>query len=87
MQEKESQEGLYLKGFNDAYKLAKYQPELLAKVQPSIDGKDEYGKGFLDGIKQFEKEKGQEKKPDQDRVNELKKVREKGKSKDIGKEI
>ena len=83
--EAENHEGLYLKGFNDAYKLAKYQPELMAKVQPSIQGGDEYEKGFLEGAKQYEKEKGQEKSIEDDRMKDLHNLRQKGKDRENNK--
>lgn len=65
-------EKTYMQGFNAGYKLAAYEPELVAKLRPSLKDVSEYEKGVLEGIAQLEKEKGK----GHERMNQLKQVRE-----------
>ncbi len=70
----------YIKGFNDGYKLAKYQPELYEKLRDSLSEGNEYERGVLEGSREFEKEKDKEK----GRMEELNSLREsKDKAKDM----
>lgn len=49
---------LYKKGFNQAYMLSKNMPEVLKGMQIPSNEPSEYTKGFADGQKQHEKERG-----------------------------
>ncbi len=72
------QEPTYIKGFNDGYKLAKFQPELYAKLSDSLSQDNEYERGILEGAKEFEKER------EHTRVGELDQVR---KAKELSKDL
>jgi hypothetical protein len=50
-------EKTYMSGFNSGYKLAKFQPDLVEKIQSSLSESVEFDRGLLDGIKQWEQEK------------------------------
>lgn len=67
----EQESATYIKGFNDGYKLAKFQPELWAKLKPSLNNGVEYEKGILEGANQIEMEKGIE----QNRLKDLDNIR------------
>jgi len=47
----------YVKGFNDGYKLAKFQPELFEKLKESLSQDNEYDTGILAGAEQWQQEK------------------------------
>lgn len=65
----------YLKGFNQAYLLAKHTPKLLEKILDSST-ENEYLQGMSDGKKAFEQEKEQSR--SHDRLNELNQLRSRG---------
>jgi len=46
----------YTKGFNNGYKMAKYKPELVAQMGDSVKGVNDYEKGLLGGIKEYQQE-------------------------------
>lgn len=52
----ENQEPLYTKGFNNGYTLAKYEPNLLKSITPSLHPGNNYLEGMLDGKEQHEHE-------------------------------
>ena len=53
----EEQEKQFTKGFNNGYLIAKYQPDLFAKLEKNMDSSNEYVQGLLFGKKEhyFEK--------------------------------
>lgn len=51
------QEPNFTKGFNDGYKLARYSPELFAKLKESLSQESEYDAGIVAGAEQWDKEK------------------------------
>ena len=65
----EEQKQTHIKGFNDGYKLAKFNPELLAKIQPSLSEDVEYDRGLLEGAKEWAQEQ------EQTRADELSNLR------------
>ena len=75
----EEQQQTYIKGFNDGYKLAKFNPELLAKIQPSLSEGVEYDRGLIEGVKEWEQEKVKT------RAAELENLREEGNKKEVNK--
>jgi len=66
----EEQEKTYVMGFNQGYKLAKFQPELVEKLQISLSEGIEYERGLIDGIKELQREK------EKGRTEELNNLRE-----------
>jgi hypothetical protein len=66
----ETQEQTYLKGFNDGYKLARYQPEILKKIQDSLSEGVEYERGLIAGVQEWQQEKTKT------RESELKELRD-----------
>ncbi|MDQ1086146.1 hypothetical protein [Siphonobacter sp. SORGH_AS_1065] len=60
----------YLKGFNNGYLLAQYEPELLNNLLASPNPENEYMQAMAHGKNQFEQEK---------LVAEMKQIREKQK--------
>jgi len=55
------QEQEYMKGFNNAYLLATYRPELLQEIIPDNNSIGDYYTGFFAGKEQWEFDKEQEK--------------------------
>ncbi len=47
----------YIKGFNDGYKLARYNPELFDKLKEGLSQDSEYNEGVIAGAEQWVKEK------------------------------
>jgi hypothetical protein len=52
-----AEEKNYMSGFNSGYKLAKFQPDLVEKIQSSLSESVEYERGLLEGIKEWQREK------------------------------
>lgn len=46
-----------VKGFNQGYLLAEYEPALLDKLISGLDNNNEYRQALMDGKKQYEKDK------------------------------
>lgn len=61
----------YKKGFNDAYMLAEYAPEILADITPDINPSNNFFDGFFAGKIQWEQDRLQS------QVNELTELRSK----------
>ena len=59
----ENSEKELIEGFNSGYIIAKYEPELAAKLEKGLQPTNEYTKGLLLGQKEFEKEKDIQKAP------------------------
>jgi hypothetical protein len=53
----EEGEKTYVEGFNAGYKLAKFQPDLVEKIQSSLSESIEYERGLIEGIQEWEREK------------------------------
>lgn len=53
----------YIKGFNEGYTLAKYMPDTADKVAEAVEGSGR-SLGFIDGWKEYQIEKSQERLPD-----------------------
>ncbi len=70
---------LYVRGFNHGYTLAKYLPELLAKIVKKINPNSDYILGFFSGKEEWELEK------DRIHLDELNQLR--NQSKDIEREL
>ena len=68
----EEQEKNYVDGFNAGYKLGKYQPDLVEKIQSSLNESVEYERGLLEGLREWEREK------EKIREAELNSLREEG---------
>lgn len=64
----------FTRGFNSGYLLAKYLPELMSKINPSLSTENDYSHGFLLGSKEYELE----------RMNELRRVRNKDRGREKG---
>jgi hypothetical protein len=70
----------YIKGFNNGYKMAKYKPELVEQMGDSIKGVNDYEKGLLGGIKEYQQE---QEKLRIDELLDIRKSKGKGKDRDI----
>jgi hypothetical protein len=64
------EEQTYVKGFNNGFKLAKFQPELFARIKDSLNPDKEYDRGLIEGSQQWEREK------EKQRIEELHQMRE-----------
>ena len=53
----EEQEKQFAKGFNNGYLIAKYQPDLFAKLEKNMDSSNHYVQGLLFGKKEHDAEK------------------------------
>ena len=51
------QELNFTKGFNDGYKLKRFQPEIYDKLEPSLSEENAYERGILAGAKEYENER------------------------------
>jgi hypothetical protein len=63
------EEKQFISGFNNGYLLAKYLPELLAKIRKSVTANNEYFQGFVSGKKEYEFEQSRK------QLDELKEIR------------
>ena len=69
-------EKLYQRGINDGYIIAKHEPKLADGMSKTMNPDKIYECGFLEGIKELQKELSQQ------RLAELQKIRSKGKDRD-----
>ena len=53
----EEEQKNYVEGFNAGYKLSKFQPDLVEKIRPSLSEANEYERGLIEGIAEWEREK------------------------------
>jgi hypothetical protein len=53
----EDKDKLIIKGFNNGYWIAKYQPDLLAGIEKNVNSPNEYVQGLLFGKKEHEAER------------------------------
>lgn len=53
----EEQEKQFIKGFNNGYFIAKYQPDLFEKLEKISNPDNEYFQGLLSGKKEYTTEK------------------------------
>lgn len=59
----------FVQGFNNAYLIAEYEPDVLAQISLANNVQNEYFDGFFAGKVQWEREQGQS------QTNELEKIR------------
>ena len=76
----ETQERLYIKGFNSGYLLAKHMPTLLQKIVKNFSPADDFSEGLFSGKKEFEIENARI------QTEELKRLRNKSHYRDKGHE-
>ena len=74
--EKELNEAEYIKGFNQAYTIAKYEPKLAEKLKGNIELNSDRASGLYHGLNQYFKEK------EEARTKDLGAIRSKSKDKD-----
>lgn len=68
----EQEKKTYLSGFNCGYRLTLYTPELFDKIKASLNEKDDYDKGLLEGALQADKERGKSRLQELDGINRKK---------------
>jgi hypothetical protein len=78
-------EQYYAKGFNHGYTIAKHDPDLAEKLSTGIKSKGSYKDGFNAGTKESTKENTKPKAGS--RMEEIREIRNKGKARDLDKEI
>ena len=86
MEENETPQPDYLKGFNEGYLMAKHLPDLAEKLAKA-DNESVRHMGFRDGRSQLTKEKEKTRYPDwlkSDRLDSIDKKQDKSKEKDRG---
>ena len=77
---------LYAKAFDSGFKIRQYNPELYERIESVFKGKnDEYSRGFLEGVKEADKEI--EKKKVEKNKDDLQNIRNKNQGKEKDKEI
>ncbi len=75
---------LYAKAYDAGFKIKQYNPELYERIESVFKSKgDEYSRGFLEGVKEAEKEL--EKKKVEKNKEDLQNIRNKNLSKDKDK--
>lgn len=72
----EENEAIYIRGFNQGYLLARYEPSLLAMVVKNVSPAGDYLQGFFSGKEEYELEQSQT------RLDELSRLREETKDRD-----
>lgn len=43
----------YIKGYNASYLMSQYEPQLLTELLSTMEGRDDYENGFIDGREQY----------------------------------
>ncbi len=77
---------LYAKAYEAGFKIKLYNPELYDRIESVFNGNsDEYSRGFLEGVKEAEKEI--EKKKVEKNMDELQNIRNKKQSKNNQKDL
>lgn len=64
-----AQEKTYLEGFNAAFRMRQYNPELWEKLKPSLSNENEFERGLIEGAQEYEKTQTQ------NREDEISKIR------------